>query len=86
MSYYQFRDLVVKTDSIDSFIFKRLPPGAFFKAVLANDLAGAVSKADPTNLGLLPAYVAYCINHAPIECWGSYEKVNLWTIGGPALV
>lgn len=79
MSYYCFRGMIIETKSLDRYIASRLTPGSFFHAVLANDLWGAVSKADVDNLPLIPAYVAYLYNFAPVESWGSYEAVAKWT-------
>ena len=53
-------------------------PGDFLKAVLANDLQGALGRADPVNLVLLPAIGRYVRNHLPAICWGSAERVKDW--------
>jgi hypothetical protein len=43
-----------------------------------NDLAGAVGHADGENVLNLPAFVAYCYNELPSNCWGSRKKVQAW--------
>ncbi len=49
--------------------------GSFVTAVLANDLVGAVSRADSTNIKLLPEYAEY-LRTLPRDMWGSYEIVE----------
>ena len=49
--------------------------GHFLTAVLENNLKEAVGRADSENLVVLPAYVGYLYNEAPMTCWGSPEKV-----------
>lgn len=56
--------------------------GGFLTAVLANDLVGAVGRADAENARLLPEYAAYLHNNMPgrtgnatVDYWGSYEAV-----------
>ena len=53
-------------------------PGHFLTAVLANDLRGAVERADDDNITLLPIYIRWLYNHAPGPCWGSPERVDAW--------
>ncbi len=55
-----------------------IEPGHFLTAVLENNLKDAVDRADDENLENLPAFVAYCWNELPINCWGSREKVQAW--------
>ena len=64
--------------SLDLYAEKRVEPGGFLKAVLCNDLIGAVSKADSRNLANLPAIVAYVYNKLPASCWGSPEDYHNW--------
>lgn len=54
-------------------------PGGFLTAVLCNDLARAVSKADDRNVELIPNFVKLLYNHAPADCWGSEQKFHEWT-------
>lgn len=60
------------------YIEKRVPIGDFLRAVLSNDLTGAVLCADDVNIRNLPAYVYYLYNEAPAGCWGSVAKVEKW--------
>lgn len=65
-------------DSLQHYIQEGCPVGNFLTAVLENDLREACSRADDTNLWLIPIYVAYLYNKAPIGCWGSPERVRAW--------
>jgi len=54
-------------------------PGSFHLSVFANDLFGAAVRSHPANTW--PAIMAMCrwmINNAPIQSFGSYEKVQNW--------
>lgn len=53
-------------------------PGAFLTAVLANDLQGAVARADPGARELLPQLVELIYNHAPSIAWGSAQAFDAW--------
>jgi len=52
--------------------------GHFLTAVLSNDLLGAVSRADSTNIKLIPEIVRWIYNEAPSNCWGDKERVQAW--------
>ena len=65
-------------ESLDLYAEEKVAPGGFLKAVLCNDLSGAVSRADSRNLENLPAIVAYVYNRLPMACWGSEEYFNNW--------
>lgn len=55
-----------------------ISPGGFLTAVLRNDLAGAVDKADDRNVELIPNYVRLLYNFAPAGCWGSERQMSDW--------
>jgi hypothetical protein len=63
---------------IDEYVNDKMPPGDFLYAVLTNNLAEAVFKADDTNLFCLKDIVLYVYNHIPSVCWGTPEKVEEW--------
>ena len=54
-------------------------PGDFLCAVLENDLAQAVGRADEISLRFLPNLVCYLYNLAPKGAWGSRERVLNWS-------
>jgi len=68
--------------SLDGYISFGWNVGHFLTAVLANDLAGAVGRADIENGAALPGYARFLYNYAPTGCWGSYDKVSEWTSMG----
>ena len=53
-------------------------PGSFLRAVLENDLKGAVGNADSNNLAALRYWVEWFYDYAPAGCWGSALKVRAW--------
>lgn len=57
---------------------QRVPTGAFLRACLENDLAGACGRAHAESLPAIPAIVAFIYNELPSPCWGSKNKVNRW--------
>ena len=57
---------------------KGLPPGDFLTAVIKNDLAEAVGRADHENVRLLKEYVMWFYNWAPGGSWGSEENYVRW--------
>lgn len=52
--------------------------GDFLRAVVSNDLSGAVGHADKENLPLIPIYVRWLYNVAPYGCHGGVEQVRNW--------
>lgn len=53
-----------------------IQPGGFLSAVIDNDLAGALGRADDENRHLLYAYVKWFYNHAPSGTWGYAGAVD----------
>ena len=64
--------------AIDNYLMFGMPPGGFTRALLANDLSGAISSADHWNKENLATVVQAVQQWMPMETWGSYEKVNAW--------
>lgn len=54
------------------------PVGDFLAAVLSNDLAGAVTRADISNLYILRDYVHFLHAHAPPASYGSRKAFLEW--------
>lgn len=81
VTLYRFREFSIRPDmmgAIHRYIHHGLNPGHFLSAVIDNDLAEAVGRADDQNLRNLPAFVGYFYNEAPAACWGSKEKRIEW--------
>lgn len=64
--------------SVRRYIENRLEPGGFLAAIITNDLAGAFSRADSTNIKLIQEFITWFYNHAPASCWGSPEVMRNW--------
>lgn len=62
--------------TIERYILDRYAPGGFLTAVLANDLYGAIGRADEMNSYALKDICGWIYNRAPRDCWGSYEIVK----------
>lgn len=60
------------------YLQNRVEPGGFLMAVLANDLADAVLRADPVSAAALPALVRWLHAHAPAHAWGSPSARTAW--------
>jgi hypothetical protein len=65
-------------DSLKLYLECGCPPGQFLRAVLSNDLVGAVNRADEEALAGLRRIVQFVYNDLPSTCWGSPEKVSAW--------
>ena len=65
--------------AIERYIMKGVIPGDFLVGVISNDLKKAVWHSDSTNSKLLRNYVMFFYNNAPSECWGSLNKIVLWS-------
>ena len=62
-------------DSLDRYVNEGIMPGSFLRAVLTNDLASAVFKADSKNLAALKDIMLYVYNEIPGNAWGSTATV-----------
>lgn len=60
------------------YIEQGVPPGGFLKAVLCNDLFGALARADGSNLYQLLEISRWFYNYAPPGCHGSKENYRDW--------
>jgi hypothetical protein len=68
--------------SLRRYVESGIPTGGFLRAVLSNDLIGAMSQADPENKANLPAIVAFIDNKLPGTCYGSEEAHQKWLDSG----
>ena len=64
--------------TLTDYIQTGVPMGGFLTAVVENDLANAVGRADAQNAAALRSIVMWIYNEAPSACWGSKEKVRAW--------
>jgi hypothetical protein len=65
-------------EAIDRWVADACPMGGFITAVLENDLAGAIGRADVDALATIRETITYLWNECPTGCWGSKEKVSEW--------
>lgn len=69
-------------DGLRDYLVHRQAPGGFLRAVLENDLSGAVLSADPISTTALKDLVRFLANHAPPSSHGSPRHVYFWLKGG----
>jgi hypothetical protein len=62
--------------AIQRYVDHGIEPGSGTRAVLENDLLGAIQRLDPTSTEILPEIVRYLYNHVPMAVWGSPERVQ----------
>ena len=67
--------------AIDRYVEYHIPVGHFLTAVLENDLASAIFRADEENLIALRDIVRYCWNEIPGDSWCSPDNVKRWLAG-----
>ena len=69
-------------DCIDEYARIGRPGGGFIHALLTNDLRGAVTQADTSNIVCIYDLVMYCLNQIPADAQGSVEKYEAWVNAG----
>ena len=57
-----------------------IEPGSFLRAVLSNDLRGAVARADAMNGVVISEWVVWMEGNLPEAAWGSAERYYNWII------
>jgi len=65
-------------EGVKHYIERGARPGHFRTAVICNNLAEAMGRADDTNRARLFDIVSFFYNEAPGPCWGSPEKMKAW--------
>ena len=65
-------------DSLQAYIDTGRPTGDFLKAVICNDLRGAVLGADESSRAALLEIVHFMHWEAPSECWGERKAWAAW--------
>lgn len=63
---------------IDRYVEEGVRPGQFLCAVLANNLADAIGRADDDSLESIAAVVGYVFNEIPSVCWGDRASIYEW--------
>ena len=69
-------------DAARLYVEHGIQPGSFLTAVICNDLAGAIGRADDMNAAAMQDWVNFFYNDTPSTCWGSPAKFNAWTAQG----
>ena len=64
--------------SLVNYFMHGLHPGGFIEAVLTNDLHRCVAIADHANIEALQIIVQWIQSHAPLDSWGTREKIEAW--------
>lgn len=63
---------------MEGYLIHGVLPGHFLRAVICNDLEGAVFRAGDKNILLLREIVRWVNNHAPPRLHGSCELMDTW--------
>lgn len=64
--------------AMERYLENRIEPGGFLTSVLANDLKGAVKRADHINRHRLLEYIDWLLEFGPCGSWGSIGNVRNW--------
>lgn len=65
-------------EGVRDYIAHGTPLGSFLTYVFSNDLVHAFSAADEINRIRMFDYCMFLYSRAPVDCWGSEEKVREW--------
>jgi hypothetical protein len=60
------------------YLVGRIRPGGFLCAVLADDPEAAFARADDVSKAGIIAVATFLVRVAPLDAWGSYEKIERW--------
>lgn len=66
------------TESLKAYITDKRYLGSFLEAIVSNDLKESVARADDVNITLIPDFVKWLYNNAPIGSWGSKANYVNW--------
>ena len=64
-------------DGVRRYIERGISGGGFLDAVFANDLTGALIRADAEAVAALPALARF-LRMSPPDCWGDRAAVRAW--------
>lgn len=76
MSYDEIPDYTL--EAMKRYVEQGVPPGDFLQAAFANDLLGAIGRADSENSRAIHAIASWVYQKAPEDCCGSRQKVQDW--------
>lgn len=82
MNIHDFTKIQHLENSLVEYVINGRGVGGFLRAVLENNLRGAVNRADNGNLPIIAHVVAWLYNNAPVSCWGSEDEVRIWLESG----
>lgn len=68
-------------EAAQRYIERGLEPGSFLVSIFANDLLGAISRADYVNKRSIHQYHDFLVT-IPMDAKGSYEAVEKWIAQG----
>lgn len=71
-------------DGLAAYVATGRPTGSCLRAILTNDLFGAMRRADDEVMAGMPAICAFLLNYVPAGAYGSEEKVVAWLTDGGA--
>ena len=63
-------------EALNNYVLNKYQPSSFLTAVLANDLMGAIGRADHWNQQYLKDICNFVYNRVPTNAWGSYYHVQ----------
>lgn len=64
--------------TLEHYLMRGFAPGGFATSMLANDLIGAVGRADFWNKPAIVEIAEEIVRHCPMSAYGSYEAVEEW--------
>lgn len=65
-------------EGLERWIRNGVEPGGFLRALLQNDLVGAVLRADPISREAIPSVVRWLTESAPEGSYGSLKNYQNW--------
>lgn len=71
--------------AVQRYIENGLEPGSFMRALLSNDLRGAIARADGMNIARIPHWVVWMEQNMPVGSWGSPDAYWSWVDQGGGL-
>jgi hypothetical protein len=69
-------------DAVRLYVLNGIRGGRFLAAVMTNNFADAVLRADDVNAAALRYWAMWLRDYAPTGCWGSPDRVAAWIKSG----